>query len=218
MRRSRGFTLPEVLIATSIAVLLGGVLLVIVGGSTRVVGEFQASEATAARSERVVGVAADRIRNADRIRVAGTDKIELQLQRGNACERHRYFFDIEADSNQRTLRHSAIAVKLPASGVCTDITEGSWGQVTWPTAFDGLSGLTAASQFIYRSPRGDILSDQDLANPGAGSTCELGEQAKYIPVGTVELVVEVANGDTNVQQSETSAVRAHTSGLSCVTS
>lgn len=211
MRQSKGFTLPEVLIVTSMIVLLGGVLLVIVGGSTRVVGEFQASEATAARAERVVEVAADRIRNADRILTAGTDKIEVQLQRGNACERHRYVFAAEVDSNQRTLRHSAVAIKLPASGTCTDTADASWP--AWPTAFDELSGLTAASQFIYRSPRGATLSGADL-EPRA---CESGAQ-EYIPVGTVELLVEVASGDTNVQQSETSAVRAHTSGLSCVTS
>lgn len=156
-RRDKGFTMAEVLVATSVAGVVAGVTSIAIGAGFRMSSSIDSRSVTQVVSSRVMAGISDNITLADPLMGMSTTSLSMVVQRNNICELHSYYMKTGA-GRPSSLNHKVQEIPVAPGIACKDIDQTLWTAA--PTTIDRLeldnvvASPSGVPVFTYYEPAG----------------------------------------------------------------
>ncbi len=156
-RRDKGFTMVEVLVASSVAGVVAGVTSIAVGAGFRMSSNIDERSVTQVAASQVMAGVSDNITLADPLMGMSTTSVSMIVQRNNICELHTYY--MKTGTNRPSSLNQKVQEIPVSNGIaCKDIDQTLW--TTAPTTIDRLeldgivTSVTGVPVFTFYAPAG----------------------------------------------------------------
>ena len=203
LSRDDGMSVPELIVASLMSVTLAAVITSVVVGTMNIAGRTSENVMIGAKVQGSLSQFESYARDANTVLDANTTQVSFLRQRGTACEKHRYLFQLDTESNTYRLMHQMTVVSTGQSGMeCSSVAAAlKSGSAGTPTTTEELTGLESGTFSYYGADGMQILVSGDAGyDPTAAvSKCT---------IGSVQMNVTYPTLKQGASSSDTSAVRA----------
>lgn len=157
-RNSSGFTLTEIVAVVFIMSVITSIVAVAITSGTKLTVAMDKAVVQDGIASRALQGLASNIALASPIEAMGRNRLVLQVQRKNVCERHIYTVNTDTNSHPLSLQHTVQSLSIPAGAGCKDIALTRWSTVALSLDRVEVTGLTVgAPVFQYAFPGGTPL-------------------------------------------------------------